>query len=176
MDIACRCTGLFRLCAGAALALAFTAPALAAEHKPYAVWVVGEGEKNGQSTMVRWRDKMPDVDFKAAHPWCVEITWRFQKDASGHVTKEETERATDFDTALEQEVESDTATEVAGFSDNEHRVWIFYANDRYKVEAAIDTMKRDDASLPVSYETHEDKNWEGLALVLGTVKERVQQR
>jgi hypothetical protein len=162
---------LFRFAAGAAIALALAAPsANAAEHKPYSVWVIGEGEKDGHPTTVRWRDKMPDADFKAAHPWCVEVTWRFKHDASGGVSKEETERAADFDTMLEQEIESDTATEVAGFSDNEHRVWIFYANDRYKVEAALDAMKREDASLPVSYESHEDRNWDGLALVLGTVK------
>lgn len=165
------CSATFRLAAGAAFATAFLAPtAMAAEHKPYAVWVVGEGEKNGHPTMVRWRDKMPDADFKAAHPWCVEITWRFKQDASGRVPKDETERAADFDTTLEQEIESDAATEVAGFSDGEHRVWIFYASDRTKVEAAIDAMKREDATLPVSYESHEDRNWDGLALVLGTVK------
>jgi hypothetical protein len=162
---------LIRVAAGAAFALAFAAPpASAAEHKPYSVWVIGEGEKDGHPTTVRWRDRMPDVDFKAAHPWCVEITWRFKHDAGGQVPNEETERAADFDTALEQEIESDTATEVAGFSDGDHRVWIFYANDRYKVEAALDAMKREDSSLPVTYESHEDRNWDGLALVLGTVK------
>jgi uncharacterized protein DUF695 len=158
------------LCAAMTLT---TAVAAADEkpHKPYAVWVVGEGEKNGHPIKVRWRDHMPDADFKVAHPWCVEITWRFAHDASGNVPREETERAADLDTALEQEIEGDEATEVAGFSDNDHRVWIFYANDRYKVEAALDTMKRDDATLPISYETHEDKDWQGLQLVLGTVKE-----
>jgi hypothetical protein len=71
-----RCDGLLRLCAGALLALAFAVPAIAAEKKPYAIWVVGEGEKNGHPTTVRWRDKMPDADFTAAHPWCVEVSWR----------------------------------------------------------------------------------------------------
>jgi hypothetical protein len=87
------------------------------------------------------------------------------------VPREETERATDFDTTIEQEIESDTATEVAGFSDGEHRVWIFYANDRYRVQAELDTLLRDDPSLPISYDAHEDKDWQGLQLVLGTVKE-----
>lgn len=164
------------VCAAVTLVSAATASADEKPHKPYSVWVIGEGEKNGHPISVRWRDRMPDVDFKVAHPWCVEITWRFKQDASGQVAKDETDRATDFDTTLEQEIEDEGATEVAGFSDGEHRVWIFYANDRYKVEAALDTMKRDDASLPVTYETHEDRNWEGLALVLGTVKERVRQQ
>ena len=173
MNVARRCGGLFRLCAGAALALAFGArPAIAAEQKPYAVWVVGEGEKNGHPITVRWRDKMPPTEVKAANPWCVEITWRYQHDASGKVTKEETERALDFETALEQDVDNpETAIQVAGLSDNDHRVWIYYANDRYKVEAALDAAKREDASLPISYETHEDKDWQGLQLVLGTVKQ-----
>jgi len=173
MSMARHCDGLFRLCAGAAFALALAArPSIAEEHKPYAVWVVGEGEKNGHPIMVRWRDKMPPAEVKAANPWCVEITWRYQHDASGKVPKEETERALDFETTLEQDVDNpDTAIQVAGFSDNDHRVWIYYANDRYKVEAALDTVKRDDASLPISYETHEDKDWQGLQLVLGTVKE-----
>jgi hypothetical protein len=173
MSIARRCDGLFRLLAGAAFALALAVrPAIAEEHKPFAVWVVGEGEKNGHPIMVRWRDKMPPPEVKAANPWCVEITWRYQHDASGKVSKEETERALDFETALEQEVDNpETAIQVAGFSDNDHRVWIYYANDRYKIEAALDTAKRDDASLPVTYETHEDKDWQGLQLVLGTVKE-----
>ncbi len=172
MSIARRCDGLFRLFAGAAFALALAVrPAIAEEHKPFAVWVVGEGEKNGHPITVRWRDKMPPPEVKAANPWCVEITWRYQHDASGKVSKEETERALDFETALEQEVGNpETAIQVAGFSDDDHRVWIYYANDRYKIEAALDTAKRDDASLPVSYETHEDKDWQGLQLVLGTVK------
>jgi len=161
---------------GLCIAATSIAPAAAATadgkpHKPFAVWVVGEGEKNGHPIKVRWRDHMPDADFKVAHPWCVEITWKFQHDASGNVAREETERASDFDTMIEQEIEDESATEVAGFSDNDHRVWIVYANDRYKVEAALDTMKRDDATLPISYETHEDKDWQGLQLVLGTVKE-----
>ncbi len=163
---------------GFSIAASLTAPLAAATDakpgKPYAVWVIGEGEKNGHPVKVRWRDHMPDADFKAAHPWCVEITWKFQHDASGNISREESERASDFDTSIEQDIEDEFATEVAGFSDNDHRVWIIYANDRYKVEAALDTMKRDDATLPISYETHEDKNWEGLALVLGTVKERAQ--
>ena len=174
MATSARSAGFFlNLCIAAAL----TAPAAAAAadekpHKPYAVWVVGEGEKNGHPIKVRWRDHMPDAEFKAAHPWCVEITWRFQHDASGNVTREETERASDLDLMLEQEIEDpETATEVAGFSDNEHRVWIYYATDRYKIEAALDTMKRDDATLPVSYEMHEDAAWQGLQLVLGKVKE-----
>jgi len=173
MSMARHRDGLFRLFAGVAFALALAArPAIAEEHKPYAVWVVGEGEKNGHPIMVRWRDKMPPAEVKAANPWCVEITWRYQHDASGKVPKEETERALDFETTLEQDVDNpDTAIQVAGFSDNDHRVWIYYANDRYKVEAALDTVKRDDASLPISYETHEDKDWQGLQLVLGTVKE-----
>jgi uncharacterized protein DUF695 len=174
MNIAQRvCESLFRLATGTALALAVTAPlAIAAEHKPLAVWVIGEGEKNGHPISVRWRDKMPDAEFRKRHPWCVEITWRFQRDANGNVTKEETERALDFDTALEQELENpETAMQAAGFSDNEHRVWIYYATDRYKIQAALDTLKRNDASLPVSYETHQDAEWQGLALVLGTVKQ-----
>lgn len=164
---------LSRVCAG--IALTVFAAAVAADekpHKPYAVWVVGHGEKNGHPIMVRWRDKMPPADVKAAHPWCAEITWRFQHDASGNVPREETERAEDLETMLEQEIENpETAIQVAGFSDNEHRVWIYYADDRYKIEAALDTIKRDDASLPVSYEVHEDADWQGLQLVLGTVKE-----
>lgn len=164
---------LLGICAAITLAAgAATASAAEKAHKPYAVWVVGEGEKNGHPVTVRWRDTMPDVDYKAAHPWCVEITWRFGHDAKGNVSREETERAADLDTMLDQEIENpEAATEVAGFSDNEHRVWIYYANDRYKIEAALDTIKRDDASLPISYETHEDKDWQGLQLVLGTVKE-----
>lgn len=166
------CNGLFRIGAGAALALALVTPAaMAGEHKPYAVWVVGEGEKNGHPITVRWRDKMPDAEFRKLHPWCVEVTWRFPHDASGSVPKEETERALDLETTFEQEIEQpETAMLVAGFSDNDHRVWIFYATDRYKIEAALDTIKRDDASLPVSYEVHEDAEWKGLQLVLGTVK------
>ena len=173
MSVAHRCGGLFRLCAGAAFALALAMrPAMADERNPYAIWVVGEGEKNGQPIMVRWRDKMPPSDVKAANPWCVEITWRYQHDASGKVSKEETERALDLDTTLAQEIDNpDTAIQVAGFSDKDHRVWIYYANDRYKIEAALDAMKREDASLPLTYETHEDKDWQGLQLVLGTVKE-----
>jgi hypothetical protein len=173
MGTSARSIGLtLALCAaGLFTAAAAKAPADEKPHKPYAVWVVGEGEKDGHPIKVRWRDHMPDVDFKAAHPWCVEVTWRFQHDASGKVTREEAERAADFDTSLEQELESDTVTQVAGFSDNEHRVWIFYANDRYNVEAALDTMKRDDASLPISYESRSDAEWQGLQLVLGTVKE-----
>jgi hypothetical protein len=173
MGASARSTGFsLGLCAALTLAAAATtAWADEKPRKPYAVWVVGEGEKNGHPITVRWRDKMPDADFKATHPWCVEITWRFKRDASGKVPREETERASDLDTTLEQEIEGDTATEVAGFSDGEHRVWIFYANDRYKVEAALDTMKRDDASLPISYEAHQDADWQGLQLVLGTVKE-----
>jgi hypothetical protein len=164
---------MFRVAAGAAFALALAAPmTFAAEHKPYAVWVVGEGEKNGHAVTARWRDKMPDAEFRKLHPWCVEITWRFQRDARGDVSKEETERALDFDTTLEQELENpETAMQAAGFSDNEHRVWIYYATDRYKIEAALDTLRRNDASLPVSYETHEDAEWQGLAVVLGTVKQ-----
>ena len=166
-----RCERLIRVAAGAAFALALAAPpARAAEHKPYSVWVIGEGENDGHPTTVRWRDRMPAADFKAAHPWCVEITWRFKRDAGGQVSKEETERSNDFDTTLEQEIEPDTATAVAGFSDGEHRVWLLYANDRHKVEAALDAMKREDPSLPVAYESHEDRNWDSLALVLGTVK------
>jgi len=163
---------LLRLAACAVFALAFGAPpATAAEHKPYSVWVIGEGEKDGHPTTVRWRDKMPDAEFRKLHPWCVEITWRFQHDARGNVSKDETERALDFDTTLEQELENpETAMQVAGFSDNEHRVWIYYATDRYKIEAALDTLKRNDAALPVTYEAHQDPEWEGLALVLGTVK------
>jgi hypothetical protein len=163
--------------AGAAFAAVFATvlaarPAIAEEHKPYAIWVVGEGQKNGQPVMVRWRDKMPAPDIKAMNPWCVEITWRYQHDAAGRVTKEEKERALDLDTTFEQEIENpDTAIQVAGFSDDEHRVWIFYANDRYKIEAELDAMKREDASLPISYESHEDKDWKGLQLVLGTVKQ-----
>ena len=162
------------LCLAVAFNAAAAAPPASAEekpHKPYAIWVVGKGEKNGQPVMVRWRDKMPDVDFKAAHPWCVEITWTFKHDATGKVPREEIDRATDLDTALEQELDGETATEVAGFSTDEKRVWIVYANDRYNVEAALDTMKRDDPTLPITYESHRDADWQGLALVLGTVKE-----
>jgi hypothetical protein len=172
MDLA-RCRGgLFRLLAGVAFPLALAVrPAIAAEHKPYAIWVVGEGEKNGQPITVRWRDQMPPPEIRAANPWCVEITWRYQHDASGKVTREETERALDLDTTLAQEIDDpDTAVQVAGFSDQDHRVWIYYVNDRYKIEAALDAMQRADASLPISYETHEDKDWQGLQLVLGTVK------
>lgn len=173
MNIARHCDGRFRLLAGALFALAMAVrPAIAEEHKPYAIWVVGEGERNGQPVMVRWRDKMPPPEVKAANPWCVEITWTYQHDASGKVTKEETERALDLDTTLAQEVDDPmTAVQVAGFSDKDKRVWIYYANDRYKIEAAIDAMKREDASLPVTYESHEDKDWQGLQLVLGSVKE-----
>ena len=173
MATSARLTGSFLgLCAAVLLAAAATAaPADPTPHKPYAVWVIGEGEKDGHPTTVRWRDRMPDVDFKAAHPWCVEVTWRFRHDASGKVPREESERAADLDTDFEQAIESDTATQVAGFTDNEKRVWIFYANDHYTVEAALDTMKRDDPSLPISYESHRDADWQGLQLVLGTVKE-----
>src|SRR5512142_1818745 len=63
MDIAR--DGLFRLLAGAAFSLAWAGRrAIAEEHKPYAVWVIGEGERNGQPIMVRWRDKMPPADVK----------------------------------------------------------------------------------------------------------------
>jgi hypothetical protein len=176
MNIARGSDGLFRLLAGAAFSLALAVrPAIADEHKPYAVWVIGEGERNGQPIMVRWRDKMPPADVKAANPWCVEITWQYQHDASGKVTQEETDRALDLDTTLAQEIDNpDTAVQVAGFSDKDHRVWIYYANDRYKIESALDAMKREDASLPLTYESHEDKDWQGLQLVLGTVKERAQ--
>jgi hypothetical protein len=159
------------LCMALSVAAAATASADEKAHKPYAVWVVGKGEKDGHPITVRWRDHMPDATFKAAHPWCVEITWRFKRDASGNVPREETDRVSDFDTTLEQEFEDDTATEVAGFSDNEHRVWIVYADDRYKVQATLDSMLRDDASLPISYDAHEDAGWQVLQLVLGTVKE-----
>jgi hypothetical protein len=159
------------LCAAVVLASGAAIASDEKPHKPYAVWVVGDGEKDGRPTTVRWRDTMPDAAFKAAHPWRIEVTWRFKKDASGKVPREETERATDLDTTLEQEIDSDTATEVAGFSDGEQRVWMFYANDRAKVEAALDSMKHDDATLPISYASHEDRDWQGLQLVLGTVRE-----
>ena len=106
---------LLGICAAITLAAgAATASAAEKAHKPYAVWVVGEGEKNGHPVTVRWRDTMPDVDYKAAHPWCVEITWRFGHDAKGNVSREETERAADLDTMLDQEIENpEAATEVA---------------------------------------------------------------
>ena len=68
--------------------------------------------------------------------------------------------------------ESETATEVAGFSDDEHRVWIYYATDRYKLVACA---RHDEARRRLAFrsatKSHADASWQACSYVLGTVKE-----
>ena len=161
------------VCAGVALALLVASPSLhAAPGDPYAVWVVGQGEKDGRAVTIRWRDASQQAGVKAAHRWCVEITWRFHRNADGKVPADESERALDFETGLEQAIKPpDLAIGVASITDDDKRVWIYYAADRDAFAAVLDGMKHDDPALPISYESRADGDWQAFQQVLGLVKE-----
>jgi hypothetical protein len=160
------------LCAGIALVLLGGMPSRVTAARPYAVWVVGKGERNGQEVVVRWRDAMPDAGERAEYPWCAVITWHVRRDERGTWLKDDAERAADFETELEERIgSSGTATEVVSVTDDDTNEWIYYAADRESIPASIEAIERDDPGLAVSYEIHADRDWQGLYEILSTVKQ-----
>ena len=162
-----------RILAGVACVVFAAPPAShAAPGDPYAVWVVGTGEKNGKPVTVRWRDAAVDPSVKAAHALCAVVTWHFRKDASGRVPAEESERTWDFQITLEQQLEKDgLGIEAVSLTDEDKREWTYYVSDRAEAVAALDSIRREDPAAPISYEIHPDREWQALQETLGAVKE-----
>ena len=140
--------------------------------RPYAVWLVGAGERNGHEVAIRFRDIVPNAKLRAQYPWRVVIAWPLHRDASGGHVKDEIERTLDFDVTLEQRIESpDLALGVASVTDDDVRDWTYYATDRAKVIEALQAIKRDDPTLPIRWEVDPDREWTALQNVMDTLKE-----
>lgn len=123
-------------------------------------WSVGQGQKNGQPLLIRFRSEPPQGVDAAAYPFLLSATWSYQAGRAGMPDAEELERMTRFEEALESTLEgSQSAYLMLVFTGNGNRDWLFYSRGEDDSMRRINQGLKGHPVYPVEFSVQRDPHW-----------------